>query len=67
MKDNSVIELTNEFKACTYRLNRNTLIIIEMLSERFEREAGFKISNGKIIELALNYISPLALKELLRD
>ena len=67
MKSNQVIELEENFTRKTYRFNRNTIILLEMLSERFEREAGFRLASGKIIELALNYISHMSLKELLRD
>lgn len=61
------LNIEDEFCNKTYRFNRNTIILIQMLSERFEREAGFKLASGKIIELALNYISHMSLKELLRD
>lgn len=51
----------------SFRLSAECIEILEDLTERFSKEACFKIAMGKVVELAVFQIRDKTLKELLPD
>lgn len=49
----------------TFYLSVDCITRLEVLAERYSEEVGFTITKGRIIELAVNYITPYSFKELL--
>lgn len=55
-----------EFHTKTFRLSADAYEILEILVERFSKEAQIRISSGKVVELALFAIADASLLELLK-
>lgn len=54
-----------EYQTKSFRLSVETIEILEELTDRFCKEANFKIAMGKVVEIAIFNIRDKSLKELL--
>ena len=57
----------DEFQTKSFRLSADCIATLEVLTESFSKEAGFKIAMGKVVELSVAQIKNKNLKDLLED